>query len=297
MGYLRHEERELPPARHVLDLLIRLDQRRRVHLQHFPAEPQCPGAGTAGEIERPAARVARCRGETARGGGSGGARRTQHALEQKRRGGCRCPRSPASQHGTEAYRDNLPPPWRQPRGKWVVSLVNSYTNATRIGWRVREIDLRFALNSTPGWWFEWSNLPGAGLSKACTAGSAAPRPKLCSEPLGRETVSAPGPSTARPRPIVPDNAAFIRLLVKLAPPQRVQPHPSAELWRRGGSRGCRPRARGTRSLCTSRPSRKRGSAPPLRPTGAGTSSHRNAPHPLAPCHVRAAPPAPHRTSK
>ena len=39
------------------------------------------------------------------------------------------------------------PPWRQPRGKWVVSLVNSHTNATGIGWHLWEIGLRFA----PGW--------------------------------------------------------------------------------------------------------------------------------------------------
>ena len=39
----------------------------------------------------------------------------------------------------------------QLRGKSIVSLVNSHTNATRIGWHQWEIDLRFALNSTPGW--------------------------------------------------------------------------------------------------------------------------------------------------
>ena len=43
------------------------------------------------------------------------------------------------------------PPWRQPRGKWLVSLVNSHTNATSKRWHLWEIDLRFALNSTPGW--------------------------------------------------------------------------------------------------------------------------------------------------
>ena len=32
------------------------------------------------------------------------------------------------------------PLWRQSRGKWMVSLVNSHPNATRIGWHVREID-------------------------------------------------------------------------------------------------------------------------------------------------------------
>ena len=42
-------------------------------------------------------------------------------------------------------------PWRQPRGKWMVYLVNSRTNATRIGWHLWEIDLRFAPGLPPGW--------------------------------------------------------------------------------------------------------------------------------------------------
>ena len=33
----------------------------------------------------------------------------------------------------------------------MVSLVNAHTNATRIGWHLREIDLRFALGLPPGW--------------------------------------------------------------------------------------------------------------------------------------------------
>ena len=43
------------------------------------------------------------------------------------------------------------PPWRQPRAKWMVSLVNSHTNAISKRWHLWEIDLRFALNTTPGW--------------------------------------------------------------------------------------------------------------------------------------------------
>ena len=43
------------------------------------------------------------------------------------------------------------PPWRQPRGKWMISLVNSHTNATLKRWHMWEIDLGFALNSTLGW--------------------------------------------------------------------------------------------------------------------------------------------------
>ena len=35
--------------------------------------------------------------------------------------------------------------------KWMVSLVNSHTNATRIGWHMWEIDLRFVPGLSPGW--------------------------------------------------------------------------------------------------------------------------------------------------
>ena len=44
------------------------------------------------------------------------------------------------------------PPWRQPRGKLMVSLVNSHANATRIGWHLWAIDRRFAPGLPPGWW-------------------------------------------------------------------------------------------------------------------------------------------------
>jgi len=42
------------------------------------------------------------------------------------------------------------PPLRQPRGKWMIYLVNSHTNATSKRWHLWGIDLRFARNSTPG---------------------------------------------------------------------------------------------------------------------------------------------------
>ena len=44
------------------------------------------------------------------------------------------------------------PPWRQHRGKWVIYLVSSHTNANSKRCHLWEIDLRFALNSTPGLW-------------------------------------------------------------------------------------------------------------------------------------------------
>ena len=43
------------------------------------------------------------------------------------------------------------PPWRQPRGKWMGSYVNSHTNAIWKRWPLWEIDRRFALNSSAGW--------------------------------------------------------------------------------------------------------------------------------------------------
>ena len=43
------------------------------------------------------------------------------------------------------------PPWRQLRGNLMISLVKSHTNATRIGWHLWEIDLRFAPGLPPGW--------------------------------------------------------------------------------------------------------------------------------------------------
>ena len=43
------------------------------------------------------------------------------------------------------------PPWRQPRSKWMVHSVNSHTNATRVGWHLWEIGLRFAHGLPPGW--------------------------------------------------------------------------------------------------------------------------------------------------
>ena len=36
----------------------------------------------------------------------------------------------------------------------MVSLVNSHTNATSIGWHLWEIDLRFAPGLPPGWVFD-----------------------------------------------------------------------------------------------------------------------------------------------
>ena len=42
-------------------------------------------------------------------------------------------------------------PWRQPKDKLMISLVNSYTNATRIGWHLWEIDVRFGPGLPPGW--------------------------------------------------------------------------------------------------------------------------------------------------
>ena len=42
------------------------------------------------------------------------------------------------------------PPWRQPIGKLMVSLVNSHTNAIRTGWHLWEVDLNLPLGYLQG---------------------------------------------------------------------------------------------------------------------------------------------------
>ena len=49
----------------------------------------------------------------------------------------------------------------------MVSLVNSHTNATSKRWHLWEIDLRFALNSTPGWKLEYGMHTPATSELAC----------------------------------------------------------------------------------------------------------------------------------
>ena len=61
-----------------------------------------------------------------------------------------CPAGIHHPQGPSRKREQLPP-WRQPRGKWMVSLVNSNSSATRIVWNMWEIDLRFAPELPPGW--------------------------------------------------------------------------------------------------------------------------------------------------
>ena len=54
--------------------------------------------------------------------------------------------------GCRAWRgQRVTPSWRQPRGKWMVSLVKSYANATSQRLHLWEIDLRLALNLSPEW--------------------------------------------------------------------------------------------------------------------------------------------------
>ena len=46
--------------------------------------------------------------------------------------------------------ERAPPPWRQPRGKYMVPLVNFNANATSSRLHLWEIDFKFALKSTQG---------------------------------------------------------------------------------------------------------------------------------------------------
>ena len=70
---------------------------------------------------------------------------------------------------------NQVPPWRQLRGKWMVSSVNSRSNATSRRWHLWEIDLRFALNSTPGWSGVRPTAPRWELDTLWATKSAPPR--------------------------------------------------------------------------------------------------------------------------
>jgi len=45
----------------------------------------------------------------------------------------------------------------------MVSLVNSHTNATRIGWHLWDIDLRFASGLPPGWGAIAAHSPSSGV--------------------------------------------------------------------------------------------------------------------------------------
>ena len=58
------------------------------------------------------------------------------------------PRSP-SYDRVKVQRRGPSPLLRRPKGKWMVSLVNSHINATSKRWHLWEIDLRFSLNLTP----------------------------------------------------------------------------------------------------------------------------------------------------
>ena len=77
----------------------------------------------------------------------------------------------------------LHPPWRQLRGKLMVSLVNFHTHATRIGWHPWGIDLIFAPGLPPGWrmnlFFGCTGLADAGgcmKSVYCQMRSCSPPP-------------------------------------------------------------------------------------------------------------------------
>ena len=63
-------------------------------------------------------------------------RNPQHLMQQN-------PRSPPCGEVPHVHAPPLPPR-RQPKGKLVVSSVNSHTNAARIRWHLWELDLRFA---------------------------------------------------------------------------------------------------------------------------------------------------------
>ena len=89
----------------------------------------------------------------------------------------------------------------------VVFQVNSHTSATRTGWHLREIDLRFATGLPPGW---------------CRNRSTPAHP----------TLPPPPPSTLDPRPLTlnPQPSTLNPQSSTLNPqPPALNPHPSTHL--------------------------------------------------------------------
>ena len=71
----------------------------------------------------------------------------------------------------EAHQDSDPPPWRQPRSKLMVSLVNSHTNATRTGWHLWEIDLDLPQGYLQGGVSSQSSIRNRELAQHCCTNS------------------------------------------------------------------------------------------------------------------------------
>jgi len=69
------------------------------------------------------------------------------------------------------------PPWRQPRGKTIVSLVNSHANATSKSQHLWEIDFRFA-PGLPPWWYRGAECPAALATIPKAAAPFLPGPVL-----------------------------------------------------------------------------------------------------------------------
>ena len=87
-------------------------------------------------------------------------------------------RNTAGAPGARSQGNSGAPPWRQPRGRSMVSLVNPHTNATIIGWHLWQIDLKFAPGLPAGWGMpRMSAVPWATrLPARCGAAAAGRRP-------------------------------------------------------------------------------------------------------------------------
>jgi len=129
----------------------------------------------------------------------------------------------ASQHGV----CNATPPWMQPRGNSMVSLINSHTNATRSRWHLWEIDSRFAPGLPPGWiassYLEYLRKFGGSVKSPFS-------PLTRSDPIERPPVgggvdsarTATRPPLAHAAPLFPTSlsASIAPRCVEMRPPER-----------------------------------------------------------------------------
>ena len=113
------------------------------------------------------------------------------------------------------------PPWGQPRGKWMISFVNSHTNATSKRWHLWEIDYTFALKRRGSRSGRWSLTRGrARLGTWQGSRARGAEYNRCLGLQGYRDQARPRASVHRlPLPLAPPRHTIQR---KMAPIKRLQ---------------------------------------------------------------------------
>ena len=103
---------------------------------------------------------------------------------------------------------NAHPPQRQPRGKWMITLVNFHTNATSKRWHLWEIRLKIFPRATPGW-HPIASAAMASAADATTNLSPQPQPLgACQPPYPATHAHTPPESTVSDFRFLGENSCF-----------------------------------------------------------------------------------------